>query len=122
MALGVAVVPTLGAFALASLTGVDALLVAVVVAFPAFAYLAYRRRTMARMASSALLWLALESFVAPVAAILYVTGSVGGGSGSAIDTAIAGVQGGVVLLLAFLVCIPLGIGFYVLSGRFDPEQ
>lgn len=116
MALGFAVFPALGAYVLVGLTDYDELL-ATVVAFPLLAALLYQRHTVARMSSSTLFWLAIEAFLAPVFALFYISEYVSSGNTSWLGRAVAGLQGGIFFVLACIVCIPLGVGFYVLSNR-----
>ena len=119
MAVGFATLPAIGVYAMASLTTTVELL-ASLLALPVFAILIYRQRTTTRMTSATLFWLALEAFVAPVVVFVYIASSIGGSNDTAFGTALAGIQGGILLVLAFVVCIPLGIGFYVLSKRVQP--
>jgi len=116
MAIGFALLPAFGVYVLASLVAAPELLLAVV-ALPLFALLIYGRGTTTRMTSATLLLLAVEAFVAPVVAYVYISSNVEASNDSALGTAIAGIQGGILLVLAFVVCIPLGIGFYLLSKR-----
>lgn len=116
MALGFAVFPALGAYVLVGLTDYDELL-AVVIAFPLLAALLYNRHTVSAMTSSTLRWLAVEAFLAPVFALIYISEFVSSGDTSWLGRALTGVQGGILFVLACVVCIPLGVGFYVLSKR-----
>ncbi|AGN02190.1 hypothetical protein L593_11225 [Salinarchaeum sp. Harcht-Bsk1] len=117
MAIGFALLPALGVYLLASLASFGELLLAVILSLPLFAILIYRKRTVTGMASATLFWLAAEAFFAPVVAYVYISSTVDASNSSGIDEAVAGIQGGILLVLAFVVCIPLGIGFYVLSKR-----
>lgn len=122
VATGIGLIPSFGAYMLVSLGAYSAVVIAFLGAIPLFAYLMYRQPNKKAMASSTFFWLGIESFLVPLAAIFYTASYSAQETTTAAEQAGAAIGGGIVTIMAFVIGIPIGIVFYLLSRRLDPER
>lgn len=118
---GFSLIPAFGAYMLVSLAAYQAIALALIIAIPIFAYLFYRRPGTKSMASGMFFWLGVESFLAPVAALFYTASFSAAETTTAAEEAGAAIGGGILTIMAFVIGVPLGVVFYLISRRLEPE-
>lgn len=87
-----------------------------------FAYLGYQRPTAKAAIGRQSFWSAIMLFVSPVMMIIYTLVFTAQQTDGTAEEAGAALGGTVLILLAFVVGLPLGIGFYLLSRRWDVTE
>jgi positive regulator of sigma E activity len=114
--------PAFGAYVGVSIAAFDAVGIVFVIALPVFAYLLYQRPTVKAMAGGMFFWLSIETFLTPVMLLIYTfvfasqTPMTGAGQAGA---AIGGI---ILVVVAFVVGVPVGVVFYLLSSRLDTDK
>lgn len=119
---GFALIPAFGAYMLVSVAAYDPIPAVLFIGIPVFAYLIYRRPGTKSMASGMFFWLSVESFLAPIAALFYTASYSAAETTTAAEEAGAAIGGGIVTIMAFVIGVPLGLVFYLLSRRLEPES
>lgn len=121
LATAFAILPAFGVYVLISFANYKAIPLAFVVALPIFAYLMYRKATKKSMASGMFFWLAVESFLTPLAAILYTSSYAEAETQTAAGAAGAAIGGGIVTIFTFIIGVSIGVVFYLISRRLEPD-
>lgn len=116
-----AIIPAFGAYMGVSIAASDAVGWVFLLGIPAFAYLLYQRPTAKRMAGGMCFWLAVESFLTPVFLLIYAIGFASSETTTAAGQAGAAIGGFILVGVAFVVGVPVGIVFYLISTRLDVE-
>jgi len=119
----IGLLPAFGAYMLISLANAasEPVVVAFFIGIGVFGYLLYKQPTTKAMFGGAFYWLAIEMFLSPLVMIIYTFTFASSQTSSDAGAAGAALGGGALTLMAFVVGIPLGIVFYLLSGRLTPE-
>lgn len=88
---------------------------------PVFTYLGYQRPTLKTAFARESFWTAIILFMSPILLILH-TFIFASGSENSAEAAGAAIGGAILVIGAFVIGIPLGIGFYLLSRRYQVEN
>jgi hypothetical protein len=120
-ATGFGLIPAFGAYMLVSMAAYEAIVPVFLFGIPVFGFLLYRRASKKAMASGMFFWIAVESFLTPLAAIFYTSSYSAKEAESAAEQAGAAIGGGIVTVFAFILGLSIGIVFYLLSRRLEPE-
>lgn len=92
-----------------------------ILGIPIFTYLGYQRPTIKTAFGRESFWTSIVLFMSPILLVLHTIIFASGTEGDA--EAAGAVIGGTVLVIgAFVIGIPLGIGFYLLSRRYQIED
>jgi hypothetical protein len=92
-----------------------------IIGIPVFTYLGYQRPTIKTAFGRLSFWTAIVLFMSPILLIIHTLIFAGGAEGSA-EAAGAAIGGTILVIGAFVVGIPVGIGFYLLSRRYEIED
>lgn len=92
-----------------------------VIGIPAFTYIGYQRPTIKTAFGRLSFWTAIVLFMSPLLLIVHTLIFAGGAEGSA-EAAGAAIGGTILVIGAFVIGIPVGIGFYLLSRRYEIED
>lgn len=107
---------------LVSVAAYNAIVLVFFVGIPIFAYLFYQRQSIKSMGSGMLFWLAIEAFLMPLAAIVYTFAFSAAETSSEAEQAGAAIGGGLLTVIAFVIGIPVGLVFYLLSRKLEPDE
>lgn len=121
-ATGFALLPAFGAYMLVSFGAYDPIPPVFLVVLPIFGYLLYRRASTKAMASGMFFWLAVESFLSPLAALFYTSSYTAAETETAAEQAGAAIGGGVVIVMTFIIGLSIGLVFYIISSRLEPDE
>jgi hypothetical protein len=121
-ALIIALIPAFGLYVMTSIALFDPIPAVFFVGIAAFGYLLYKRPTTKRMAGGASFWLAIESFLTPLALLIYTFSFASQETQTGAGEAGAAIGGFILVIIAFVICVPLGIVFYLISGKLDPDE
>jgi hypothetical protein len=89
---------------------------------PLFAYLGYQRPTVKSAFGRQSFWSAVLLFISPLMMIIHTAVFIESQTSGAAEEAGAAIGGTVLVILAFVVGLPLGIVFYLLSRKFDIDD
>ncbi|WP_136718511.1 zinc ribbon domain-containing protein [Halorientalis salina] len=118
----IGLLPAFGAYMLISLANAGGPVgVAFLIGIGVFGYLLYKQPTTKAMFGGAFYWLAIEMLLSPLVMIIYTFTFASSQTSSDAGAAGAALGGGALTIMAFVVGLPLGIVFYLLSGRLTPE-
>lgn len=92
------------------------------VAVPLFTYLGYQRPTAGTAFGRLSFWTAITLFMSPLLMIVHTFIFTETQTQGTAETAGAAIGGTILVLGAFVIGIPLGIGFYLLSRRYSIEE
>lgn len=90
--------------------------------FPLFTYLGYQRPTIKTAFGRLSFWTAILLFMSPLFMILHTFIFAGTQAEGGAETAGAAIGGTILVIGAFVIGIPVGIGFYLLSNRYDIDD
>lgn len=96
--------------------------IAILAGIPLFAYLGYQRPTTKTMAGRLSFWMAILLFSSPVMMMIYTSVFVSNEAQGTAEEAGAAIGGTVLIGAAFVIGLPLGIAFYLLSNRWDLDD
>jgi hypothetical protein len=116
----IGLIPAFGLYIMTSVAFYNAIPAILLVGIVGFGYLLYRRPTTKAMFGGASFWLAIESFLTPLALLVYTFSFASQETQTGAEQAGAAIGGFVLVIGAFVVGIPLGIVFYLVSKRLDP--
>jgi hypothetical protein len=121
-ALVIALIPAFGLYVMTSIALFDPIPAVLFAGIAVFGYLLYKRPTAKRMAGGASFYLAIESFLTPLALLIYTFSFASQETQTGAGEAGAAIGGFILVIIAFVICVPLGIVFYLLSGKLDPDE
>ncbi|WP_246984690.1 zinc ribbon domain-containing protein [Halorientalis marina] len=91
------------------------------IGLPLFTYLGYQMPTIKTAFGKLSFWTAIVFFLSPILLIIHTLIFAGGTEGAA-EAAGAAIGGTILVVGAFVIGIPVGIGFYLLSNRYSIEE
>lgn len=121
-AIAIALIPAFGAYTMVTIATNDVVGAAFLVSLPVFAYLLYRRPTRKGMIGGMFFWLAVESFLSPLVMLFYTAAYTSEETTTAAEEAGAAIGGTVLVIGAFVIGVPLGIVFYLISRRLESNS
>ncbi len=110
-------IPAFVAYVMASIAGNDVYSLVFFVAIPVFGYLLYRVPTVKEQAGQMFFWLAIETLLTPLVLLVSTFVFTGSETAGGAETAGAVIGGGILIIAAFLIGIPLAGVFYLISRR-----
>jgi hypothetical protein len=119
IAVAIGFIPALGLYIMTSVAFFDPIPAVLLVGIVLFGYLLYRRPTAKSMVGGASFWLAIESFLTPLALLIYTFSFAAQETQTGAGQAGAAIGGFVLVIAAFVIGVPLGIVFYLVSKRLD---
>jgi len=121
-ALLIGLLPAIGAYIGVSIAANNPMVIVLIVSIPTFGYLLYQRPTAKGMVGGASFWLAIEAFLTPLALLIYTFVFASQETVTTAGQAGAAIGGFIMVIVAFVVGIPVGIVFYLLSNRWDVSK
>lgn len=118
-AAGIGFLPAFGAYMLISVASYGAIVAVLPIGIAVFGYLLYDRPTTKAMFGGAFFWLAVEALLSPVFMIFYTVAFASEETTTAAGEAGAAIGGGILVIMAFVVGLPVGIVFYLISRKLD---
>jgi len=118
----IALIPAFGVYMLISIATYSVSGLAFFVALPLFGYLLYQRPTGKAMLGGMCFWLAVEAFLSPVVMLFYTATYSAQETSTAAGEAGAAIGGGLLMIMAFVVGLPIGIVLYLVSRRLDVDD
>lgn len=122
LAVAIGLIPAFGLYVMTSVALFDPIPAVLLIGIVVFGYLLYRQPTIKAMFGGASFWLAVESFLTPLALLVYTFSFAAEEAGTGAEQAGAAIGGGLLILLAFVIAVPLGIVFYLVSGKLSANE
>ena len=118
----IGIIPAFGLYAMTSIAFFDPIPAIFLIGIVVFGYLLYRRPTVKAMFGGASFWLAIESFLTPLALLIYTFSFASQETQTGAEQAGAAIGGFVLVIGAFVIGVPLGIVFYLASRKLDVDD
>jgi hypothetical protein len=115
-------IPALGLYVMTSIAFYDPIPAVLLIGVVVFGYLLYKRPTAKTMFGGASFWLAIESFLTPLALLIYTFSFASQETQTGAEQAGAAIGGFVLVIIAFVICVPLGIVFYLIARKLDVDD
>lgn len=96
--------------------------IGLLIGIPAFAYLGYQRPTVKTAFGRLSFWTAIALFMSPIFMVIHTFIFTESQTQGSAETAGAALGGTILVIAAFVIGVPVGIGFYLLSKRYSIEK